>query len=723
MNRLNQLNPNNQPNQSGAGPVVPTVIKNISSRNTPYIENTIRQETKVNKQYTPNQSNTKQPYNKEQSYNKTEGTPIINSTSIKNPSTMKPTFKLEMFEPEAPKTRPVGTYNPLMPLLNVAGNKDFSQQAFNYLSAPTSGISYGPNVQLPIQNVYEITLPGPTGDHVRMNRIYENVLPHTKNGKFSETTLGERLQTYDYVRQILIRTNEGEEIGLEDETHSLLSHIKLMELYPNYYSPINDNPYKGLPFGFLIYRSCFPVIYDKTSESISCNRNSMGLNIRFYALSIAEYYSYKFGTQIYKEYDVWRELSYYEYIRENIIKKKQSPNFPLMYSFFMSPNNKIDFFSIKKKCLTQKVSFTKDYQNQMLTHKLFSKVTPSTQIIRPMSLLSAAKNVIGKLPDEIDPSLQAYSGTTLVAVTESPSHNIYQWASRKYEILGAKRSMIAQGFYSEKIWKVILFQIISALHVMQVHGIYIKDMTMEDNIYIKDLKSYGKSMGYWKYIINGISYYAPNYGYLVLIDTNYKDIYPSGKTIEPCSREYKIYSHNIFNKTIPLDELKAKIFENYRKIINSNSFTKEHTQNDVFRPPEQTMSLLNKLMVDPETDLGKVISKYFRSMMNNRIGTFLRKDTEIPNIRENVAQLKVGELAIEVIESDVYKWCMVHEIKSDGIIEIITREDPDSDDYISKDVRTETLKQYSMSEKIDQLSKPDINLSEEELLETYIVSN
>ena len=36
--------------------------------------------------------------------------------------------------------------------------------------------------------------------------------------------------------------------------------------------------------------------------------------------------------------------------------------------------------------------------------------------------------------------------------------------------------------------------------------------------------------------------------------------------------------------------------------------------------------------------------------MNNRIGTLLRKDTEIPNMREITGEHKPGEMAIEVLD-------------------------------------------------------------------------
>lgn len=565
-------------------------------------------------------------------------------------------------------------------------------------------------------------MPGPTGGHVEMNRIYENILP--KDAKLTSSTLGERLQMYDYVRQILIKTNEGEDISLEsDGQNNLMSEIKFMELNPNFYNPITSNPYKGLPFGLLVYRSCFPIRFDERSQSTICAKNSIGLNIRLYSLTYAEYYSYKFRQLTYKEYDVWRELAYYEYVRENILKKKRSPNFPLLYSFFMCPNRKIDFFTLKNKCLTQKDVLTNEYKRFVQVHTLFSAVKPSDELIRPMTLPDAARKVIAKLPDEMDPSLQAYSGTTLILVTEAPHHNLYQWASRIYQKDGIVQKMISHGYHDAKVWYGILFQIVSALYTMQIHGIYMRNMTIQDNIYIKDLQTYGKAMGYWKYVINGISYYIPNYGYIVLIDSNFKDIFPEGKTIERCKREYKIYTSNIIGKKYSMESVRKKVFENYRAIINTNAFTKEHTQNNVTKPPESIMKLIETMMVDPEKNLGVVIAKYFRPLMNNRIGTLLRKDTEVPNIRNLTGQLKLGEIVAEVVEQDLYKWAIISEFKGDGIVEIITRDDPKCEDFISKDVRVEVLRQFSSSEKIEQNSNAEVNLSEDQLLETYITED
>ena len=244
-----------------------------------------------------------------------QGIPVTTSHSYSAPSTMQPTFKLEMYAPKPEVQRPFGIYNPYIPTVELAGNKKFSASAFQNLFAPTSAVACAPGapclapVKMPVQNVYNLTLPGPTGGHIEMNRIYENILPG-KDNKMTATTLGERLQTYDYVRQILVKIDDGEDISISsDNRNNLMSYIKLMELNPTYYSPIYNNPYRGLPFGMLIYRCCFPIRFEDISRSVVCAKNSIGLSLRLYALSSAEYYSNKLRQPIRSEYDVWRELA------------------------------------------------------------------------------------------------------------------------------------------------------------------------------------------------------------------------------------------------------------------------------------------------------------------------------------------------------------------------------------------------------------------------------
>ncbi|RYX83615.1 hypothetical protein EON73_03770, partial [bacterium] len=174
-----------------------------------------------------------------------------NETQVKHDNqndkpTMKPTLKLEVYDP------PTNAFDKNKQLMQPLIYQPLYQ--LNGLPAIPGNISYGPNLQMPMgQKTININLPGPTGNHLEMKNIYEHVLPG-KNNKFTSTTIGERVKLFDYTRGILVKQQDGEEISLNSDSHrSLLSYLKIMEINPNHYSPLSNNPYTGLPFGLLVY--------------------------------------------------------------------------------------------------------------------------------------------------------------------------------------------------------------------------------------------------------------------------------------------------------------------------------------------------------------------------------------------------------------------------------------------------------------------------------------
>jgi hypothetical protein len=675
----------------------------------------------------------------------------ISATGIPN---ITPSFEIKAWNPEPPELR----------------IKD--RRAMEQFFAPTSATSEGPREVIPIQKIYNITLPGPTGGHVEMNKIYEIYLPG-KNIKLTFITLGERLKMLDFFRQILIKVNDGEDIGLAgNDCRSILSYVKLLELNPNYYSPIYSNPYKGLPYGLIIYRVGFPIRFHPQSQTTICAPDCIGLNLRLYALNIAEYCSYLRNDRIYKDYDVWRELAYYEYVREEILKRKRCPNFVGLYAFFLCRNYKIDFFKLKSNLLTQKDYKTLDFkrfqnryyhnnQNVLNRQALMIKIetalkaNPNTDINVLLGEELKEHNIeitdddgeiitIEKLnkplcpdeinqrcstqrylPHELNVNLQAYSGTTLAVVTEAPNQNLFQWGQRKYEQKGIVHVMTDNGYHDEDVWYSILFQITAALYVMQIDGLYLKDMTVEDNVYIKDLPVMGQGnfFGYWRYIVDGIPYYVPNYGYLVMIDSNFKDIIP-GRSLN-MKREYKFYSHNVIGDSYPLDVLREQIWQNYRNIVNTNIFGKVNTFNCVNKPPESILKFMSEIMTDPQHDLGVVLFRHFGMFMNNRIGTYLRPDSEVPNLRQQQTNLRRGELVAEVLADEVYRWGVYVGSKGD-MIEILTKERqvPYKLDtaFVVREIRKESIKQYPPTLEVTQDYTGDkSNFNENNLLETYYI--
>jgi hypothetical protein len=542
-----------------------------------------------------------------------------------------------------------------------------------------------------------------------MNQIIESLMP-TKSGIFTFLTIEERLLINDYIRQLLLEVSDGEHIGFN--THSgrnIMSYIKLMQLAPTDTSIINNNPYRGMPYHMLVYLACWPIKYNPRNNGTLCGKNSSQISMRFYCLTIAEYYSYTLKQPVYKKYDVWRELIYYEYIRENILRKKECPHFIMMHLYYLSNSKSVNYFNLKKKFLTQKDLNTNEYK---AFKDLYKRTDPNTFVrlqVNPNFTLDDL------LPDEKDPMLQKYSEYTMLMITEAPHHNLYQWSSRKYEVDGPVSKMISVGYHTSDIWYNILFQLIVSFYVMSKHKIYIKDMKLNANVFIRDVATYEKSNGYWKYVIQGLTYYLPNKGYVLLIDSSYRDIIPESTNLDN-NRQYKVYISDILPQPQPVMNLEEKIYENYRRMVNTNNFTKEKLREDIFRPPPDIIAFIEKLMTDPEKDFGLILRKYFRRFMNNRIGTLL-KENEVALKRElNDTVIKPGDMMILIEANNLYRWIMIDKVNENDV-EIYK----DSSE-LTVSVNRTNLAQYSPTEKIEQNSADDVSFIEEKMLETYIIN-
>jgi hypothetical protein len=222
---------------------------------------------------------------------------------------------------------------------------------------------YNPGIGMPPQFQYmmppiikniQINTSGPTDNHQRLMMINEDVLP--KKGEFipSATTVEDRLNIYQFIRSSIFNNVDGKDMGLAGtDSKSLLSYIKFGELNPYNTYKYSLNPYKGLPYGFLIYRSCYPIRHSESGGSVICAKDSTAINVRIYRLTEGSYARLKTAdaTINYYNYDEWREVIFYEYIREFILKKKVCPHFLMLYGYFICEKSNIDFdynYLIKK---------------------------------------------------------------------------------------------------------------------------------------------------------------------------------------------------------------------------------------------------------------------------------------------------------------------------------------------------------------------------------------
>merc|ERR1711871_207896 len=336
--------------------------------------------------------------------------------------------------------------------------------------------------------------------------------------------------------------------------------------------------------------------------------------------------------------------------------------------------------------------------------------------------------------------LSKTSNVSLIVVTEAPTHNFYSWSSRIYEKFGNVQKMVSTGYHTEDVWFSMIFQMLVGLSVLQEKRIHFHNFSLEDNIYVKDIYSNNEVLGYWKYIIDGIPYYIPNYGYILLVDSNFKDVEPEDvmqAIDQKAPQQHKIISRTIYgdnnnnlnSNSINDNEIKKLCFQDFKNTINPNNFNIRRTQDGLVPPPSKVMRLLSKIFQDNDDDkfiVKNYIPRYMKQFLHNRIGTYLT-NSERDNI-QNINRPKFirGELAIQRVKYNTYVWCMyLEEDKTDSNrinrVKILTKNDPSDKEAIEKSVPIGNLKKHVTYEQVKQdYDNNKQNLDEDRLLETYV---
>lgn len=701
------------------------------------------------------------------------------------PKEPKPIINFQYFQPPRPPKEKGPDPTQYLPI--------YPQNPYNmqYFGMPFFGNS-APMMVPPIVKTVQVSTDGPSANHQRLAVIYEDVMP-VKPFSPSSTTLGERLNMYQFIRSSIFSNVDGKDVSMNTMTEigggpSLLSFIKFGDLNPYNTYTLSNNVYRGLPEGYLIYRTCYPVRED--FGSTTCSKDATSVNVRIYKMLEGSFAVNRRNPNLFHNYDEWREVAFYEYIRENIIKKKICPHFPTIYGYFISEKCGIDFDAIE---LIKDSTSNKPRQNPFIPSnnivgcngnmtdgsKILGSlndqlqnvnnglvVAPNSIGIRENLLLSPAFYQSSEQLDEIkqmntptiykitrpnekpnDPIVdysrtenfveanpELYAGKTLVLLTESPTYNLIGWATRTYEHRGHVRAMINRGVHTSEEWMNVLFQIMVALYTMQLHGIYINNFSLANNILIKDLTLRGAITNYWKYKIDGMDYYIPNLGYLVMIDSNFKDLLNNSAT-----RHESTFAKHVITNTGKLggkflgsnckltdDQINSKVFRMFINSFNINIFDKDFDQSGGCRPPAEVLDMISNIYgeasVDNDKDIKKYILKYMTKFLHNRTGTYLR-EAEIVNIRKDDTRGFVkGQIVVHEDSFGTFKF-VIHLNTTNGICKILSKTNADNEDIIEMDnIPVSSLHNYSKAEPIMQVFKSnESNLNEEDLLETYVV--
>lgn len=556
---------------------------------------------------------------------------------------------------------------------------------------------------------YHINIGGPNADHIRASMVYEDALPPA-NVFSSYKTLKERNSLCQYIRGTFINIEEGEDANFKGDANSINSRLKLIELNPYNTNYFSSNPYKGLPKNMLIYRSCYPISYDKKEATTQCQKSSVGINMRVYRLTKEEYQVFKpvfeepvkpnevkailtdidtkkktsieiiedisrratwvkrithMSDRTKNDYDVWREVEYYQFIRNNINKNLICPNFVESYCFFMNDDSQLNF----------------------------------------------RKNTMNLNGDVYEPELD--SKKSIILLTESPNMNIFSWASDSYIKEYNIQKQIYSGYKAENVWETIIFQMLVVFYVMDNLNFTFNEMKLQNNFYIKDINVYGDSAQFWKYKINDVDYYVPNFGHLLMFDSDYHDL--------ESPKEKKIIGK--FLNTIEESEIKKIIKQNALRCINSNNFSQEFKNSGGIRPSDNIIKLLDNINSDLRStenfSYEKIIQRNFLKFLHNRIGTPLRQSEE-PYVRKtDITPFRKGQLVVWEKSYDTYEIVLYLNNVNEYEYECASKE---GNSFVVKNVSKDLIYKYSEYETIKQDSKPgEPFFGLDYVIETYIL--
>lgn len=685
------------------------------------------------------------------------------------PEPPQPVIDLKVMDTILGDKQPPAKPSTIYPMTHVPIPNPNNPMASDYL-IPTH---YDPHA-IPIIKKYNISIGG-TDNLASVARIFEDILPESNLHVNRMTTLGERTILHSYIRSILLKSGDGEEMTFDDkkpELINLLSYMKMMEINPYHFSRLTNNSYKNMADNFLMMRSCYPIRLDKKSNNLSCATDNIGANIRIYALSIYDELAHMLNEGgIRKVFsDVWRELMFYTYLREEILKKKICPHFPFLHTYYITENTSVDFDSLKKikgsstfkngdfnKANTKlKSKLFNNHMNNIITTKdgfNFNVDLNAFQNFKDAKIVKYNKNAkrssrlkdnkhVEIAGDEI--AINERSDKCLVSITEAPDQNIIEWSTRTYVIEdGPIRRQVNSGMHSELTWKSILFQMLVTFTTMYKHNLIIREFSWGKNFFIKTFNDSG-AIGYWKYKVKGIDFYVPNMKALLIVDSCF-DIVQDGYVNEfKPTLNFKLYgdfmeipttTSNISSLPVALGNTDKKTLfqEMYKSFFDPNVFASEFSKYGGMKPPMEIINIINRIRNEydildinpgkPDKDLTDIYVKEFGCFLHNKLGEYVDQadSQQLYDYGYKMNECNKGQLVAYSPDTGVLVWAIIINVKNDeGTVNLLTYDKTNLKYKQSTDVPYSNCK--TVFGTIQQKYQPDHKInSDDELLETYFV--
>ncbi len=580
--------------------------------------------------------------------------------------------------------------------------------------------------QPPVQKVYNISLQNQLAGNTSINRIYEDILPGNPYS-LTAISLYERRQLIDFFRNSILQTTDGEEMSMSGGKNSFLSYIKILDINPY---TVNKNPYIDLPRNFILYRAGYPVRFDDKNKAIGLSKQSMGINIRMYMMSLGDLRCKTINNNINCDnFDLWREIKYYDWVRDNIVKKKVSPNFiaPILYK--IDSESKINWSELEvikaQGVPSQNIIDLKKNQEKINNAHSIDKNLGLFQALIPLQFRRGQIPINTTNNNPVKPKtekedLTVSSGKTMVLLTEAPTSSFIKWSSTVYETFGAVKKMISTGHHTPDVWKSVLFQLVYAMAVLQEKGIYMKNFSIENNVFIKDIFTDPNAVGSWIYKVNNVEYYVPNFGYILMIDSKYADVEPDDLSKNKDSQVYKMYG-SLYEKNgdLTVDLVKSLVYAQFKSIISPDNFSHNFRVKGGSIPDDSIIGLLKALVVDTSSNLIRdLIPKYFGDFVHNRVGSLLlksEKDNVFTYSRPNFLK---GNMMVWEKRYNEFEWVIyIGDVVGNSLKkQILTKT---GNKYEIIEVFVSSLLGYPENEKILPESKQNMKYDESHIYETY----
>src|SRR5690606_18395067 len=142
--------------------------------------------------------------------------------------------------------------------------------------------------------------------------------------------------------------------------------------------------------------------------------------------------------------------------------------------------------------------------------------------------------------------------------------------------------------------------------------------------------------------------------------------------------------------------------------VDPNIFDQNFVNDGGIKPPEDIMRLLTNIRNAADSKPSLSIAHYIRQFMtmflNNRVGGALT-ETETNHIkRGGVKEFRKGQIVVMTDQDGTDRFVVHVRQRSNGVSRIISKDklDPQTANFIEKDVPTSSLNEYSIVEPIKQ---------------------